>query len=51
MEVEKFVQQMEETFGQETPLTVSRGQVTRLPWHDIGLPHKRGSADKHGTLY
>ena len=26
-EVEKFVQQMEETFGQETPLTVSRGQV------------------------
>ena len=27
MEVEKFVQQMEETFGQETPLTVSRGQV------------------------
>ena len=27
MEVDKFVQQMEETFGQETPLTVSRGQV------------------------
>ena len=26
-EVEMFVQQMEETFGQETPLTVSRGQV------------------------
>ena len=26
-EVERFVQQMEETFGQETPLTVSRGQV------------------------
>ena len=26
-EVEKFVQQMEETFGQENPLTVSRGQV------------------------
>ena len=27
MEVEKFVQQMEETFGLETPLTVSRGRV------------------------
>ena len=26
-EVERFVQQMEETFGQENPLTVSRGQV------------------------
>ena len=26
-EVEKFVQQMEETFGQDTPLTVSHGQV------------------------
>ena len=26
-EVEKFVKQMEETFGQETPLTVSWGQV------------------------
>ena len=26
-EVEKFVQQMEETFGQETPLKVSQGQV------------------------
>ena len=26
-EVEKFVQQMEETFGKDTPLTVSRGQV------------------------
>ena len=26
-EVEKFVRQMEETFGKDTPLTVSRGQV------------------------
>ena len=26
-EVEKFVQQMEETFGKDTPLTVSHGQV------------------------
>ena len=26
-EVEKFIQQMEETFGKDTPLTVSRGQV------------------------
>ena len=26
-EVEKFVQRMEATFGQDTPLTVSRGQV------------------------
>ena len=26
-EVEKFVQQMEETFGKDTPLTVSQGQV------------------------
>ena len=25
--MEKFVQQMEETFGKDTPLTVSRGQV------------------------
>ena len=26
-EVEKFIQQMEETFGKDTPLPVSRGQV------------------------
>ena len=26
-EVEKFIQWMEETFGKDTPLTVSRGQV------------------------
>ena len=26
-EVEKFIQQMEETFGEDTPLTVSRGKI------------------------
>ena len=43
-EVEKFVQQMEETFGKDTPLTVSHGQVhdylgMTLDFHNKGEVH------------
>ena len=43
-EVEKFVQQMEETFGKDTPLTVSHGQVHNylgmtLDFHNKGEVH------------
>ena len=43
-EVEKFVRQMEETFGEDTPLTVSHGQVhdylgMTLDFHSKGEVH------------
>ena len=43
-EVEKFVRQMEETFGKDTPLTVSHGQVhdylgMTLDFHNKGEVH------------
>ena len=43
-EVDKFIQQMEETFGKDTPLTVSRGQVhdylgMTLDFHNKGEVH------------
>ena len=51
MEVEKFVKQMEDTFGKDTPLTVSRGQVHNYLGMTLDFKTKRRSTNKHGALH